>query len=101
MPTQVSALASRPESLNFGAMSELVLDRSPVAGPLDREALLARFDGIRRFGPRASRCCSSMPSRDRQTEIRFNATEAILNPLQIAQDVDTAGVRPNAHGLEA
>jgi hypothetical protein len=30
-------------------MSELAFDRPPPAVPLDRETLLARFDGIRQF----------------------------------------------------
>jgi hypothetical protein len=42
----MSALVSRPESLNLSAMSELDLNLPP-ATPLDRETLLAGFDGIR------------------------------------------------------
>jgi hypothetical protein len=38
---------------------------------------------------------------DRQADIRFNAGEAILQPLQMPEHVDTPNVRPNAHGLEA
>jgi hypothetical protein len=38
---------------------------------------------------------------DRQTEIRFNATEAMLKPLQMPEHVETPDVRSNAHGLEA
>src|SRR5919106_2466268 len=45
----VSALASRPASLNLSAMSQLSFDRPPAAAPLDRQTLLARFDGIRQF----------------------------------------------------
>jgi hypothetical protein len=45
----VCALASNPESLNLGAMSEQAFDRLPTAVPLDRKTLLARFDGIRQF----------------------------------------------------
>lgn len=71
-------------------MSQLAFDRAPAAVPLDRETLLARFDGIRQF----ARCGRRAPHKpllllyalarlkhDRQTEIRFNATEAIVNPL--------------------
>jgi hypothetical protein len=49
VPNRASALASRPESLNLGAMLEPAFDRPPAAVPLDRETLLARFDGIRQF----------------------------------------------------
>jgi hypothetical protein len=42
----MSALVSRPESLNLSAMSELAFNLPP-ATPRDRETLLARFDGIR------------------------------------------------------
>jgi hypothetical protein len=64
---RASALASRPESLNLGAMLEPAFDRPPAAVPLDRETLLARFDGIRSSpavanGRRTSRCCFSTPS---------------------------------------
>jgi hypothetical protein len=86
----VSALASRPASLNPSAMSELAFDRPTAAAPLDRETLLARFDGIRQFA-RGGRRAPHKPllllyararlKHDRQTEIRFNATEAIVNPL--------------------
>jgi hypothetical protein len=57
MPTRVGTLASRPESLNPGAISEPVLDRSPGVVPLDRDALLARFDGIRQFARDRWRLC--------------------------------------------
>ena len=30
-------------------MSEPAFDRTPAAAPLDRETLLAKFDGIRQF----------------------------------------------------
>ena len=60
------------------------------AAPLDRETLLARFDGIRQFA-RGGRRAPHKPllllyalarlKHDRQTEIRFNATERIVNPL--------------------
>jgi hypothetical protein len=86
--TWVSALAS--QSLNLGAMSGPAFDRPPTAVPLDRETLLARFDGIRQFA-RGGRRAPNKPllllyalarlKHDRQTEIRFNATEAIVNPL--------------------
>jgi hypothetical protein len=77
---RVSALASRPESL----------DRTPAVVTLDGETLLARFDGIRQFA-RGGRRAPHKPwlllyalarlKHDRQTEIRFNATEAIVNSL--------------------
>jgi hypothetical protein len=84
------ALAPRPELLN----SELVLnpgsDRSPAAVSLDRETLLAMFDGIRQFA-RGGRRAPHKPllllyalgrlKHDRQAEIRFNTTEAALQPL--------------------
>jgi len=64
--------------------------RPPTAAPLDRETLLARFDGIRQFA-RGGRRAPHKPllllyprarlKHDRQTEIRFNSTEAIVNPL--------------------
>jgi putative restriction endonuclease len=57
---------------------------------LDRETLLARFGGIRQFA-RGGRRAPHKPllllyalallKHDRQTEVRFNATEAILQPL--------------------
>ena len=88
--TLVSALASRPQSLNLSAMSELTFDRLSAAVPLDRETLLARFDGIRQFA-RGGRRAPHKPllllyalarlKHDRQREITFNATEAIVNPL--------------------
>ena len=58
--------------------------------PLDHETLLARFAGIRQFA-RGGRRAPHNPllllyalarlKHDRQTEIRFNATEAALQPL--------------------
>jgi hypothetical protein len=42
------ALVSRPESLNLSAMSDLA-SKLPPATPLDRESLLAWFEGIRQF----------------------------------------------------
>jgi hypothetical protein len=89
----VSALASGPESLNLSAISERAFDRAHRAVPLDREtlvALVARFVGIRQFargGRRAPHkpllllCALARLKHDRQTEIRFHATEAIVNPL--------------------
>jgi hypothetical protein len=86
----VGALASCPQSLNLGAMSELGFDRTPAAVPLDRETLLARFDGIRQFA-RSGRRAPHKPllllyalarlKHDCQAEIRFNTTEAALQPL--------------------
>jgi putative restriction endonuclease len=70
-------------------MSEPAFDRPPAAVPLDRETLLARFDGIRQFA-RGGRRAPNKPlllyalarlKHDRQTAIRFNATVAIVNPL--------------------
>jgi putative restriction endonuclease len=71
-------------------MSQPAFDRSPAAVPLDRDVLLARFDGIRQFA-RGGRRAPHKPllllyalarlKHDRQAEIRFNATEAIVNPL--------------------
>src|SRR5687768_13523632 len=94
-----AALASFPRWLNLCAMSEPAFDRAPAAVPLDRETLLARFDGIRQFA-RGGRRAPNKPllllyalarlKHDRQTEIRFNTTEAIVSPLQMPQDVDTA-----------
>jgi hypothetical protein len=63
MPTRVGTLASRPESLNPGAISEPVLDRSPGVVPLDRDALLARFDGIRQFARDRWRLCKRLHKR--------------------------------------
>jgi putative restriction endonuclease len=64
-----------------------MLDRPTAAIPLDRETLVARFDGIRQFA-RGGRRAPHKPllllyalarlKHDRQTEIRFNATEAVL-----------------------
>jgi putative restriction endonuclease len=64
--------------------------RTPAAAPLDRETLLARFDGIRQFA-RGGRRAPHKPllllyalarlKHDRQAEIRFNTTEAALQPL--------------------
>jgi hypothetical protein len=74
-------------------MSEPAFDQPPAAVPLDRETLFARFDGIRQFaraGRRAPAQTVTAPLRlyalarlkhDRQTEIRFNATETIVNPV--------------------
>jgi putative restriction endonuclease len=66
------------------------IDRKPAPLPFDRETLLARFDGIRQFA-RGGRRAPHKPllllyalarlKHDRQTEIRFNATETIVNPL--------------------
>jgi putative restriction endonuclease len=65
-------------------------DRLPAAGPLSRGPLLTRFDGIRHFAgggrrtPHKPLLLLSALARlkhDRQTEIRFNTTEAIVNPL--------------------
>jgi len=71
-------------------MSELGFDRTPAAVPLDRETLLARFDGIRQFA-RSGRRAPHKPllllyalarlKHDCQAEIRFNTTEAALQPL--------------------
>jgi hypothetical protein len=71
-------------------MSQLSFDRPPAAVPLDRKTLLARFDGIRQFA-RGGRRAPNKPllllyalarlKHDRQAEIRFNTTEAILQPL--------------------
>jgi hypothetical protein len=71
-------------------VSNLAFDRPPTAVPLDRETLLARFDGIRQFA-RGGRRAPNKPllllfalarlKHDRQAEIRFNATGAIVNPL--------------------
>jgi putative restriction endonuclease len=71
-------------------MSQPAFDRSPAAVPLDRDVLLARFDGIRQFA-RGGRRAPHKPllllyalarlKHDRQAEIRFNATEAALQPL--------------------
>jgi putative restriction endonuclease len=65
-------------------------ERSPAPLPLDRETLLARFDGIRQFA-RGGRRAPHKPllllyalarlKHDRQREITFNATEAIVSPL--------------------
>jgi hypothetical protein len=61
-------------------MSEPVFDRTPTVVPLDREILLARFDGIREFA-RGGRRAPHNPllllyalahlNHDRQTEVRF------------------------------
>jgi predicted restriction endonuclease len=71
-------------------MSEPAFDRMTAAVPLDRKTLLARFDGIRQFA-RGGRRAPHKPlpllyalarlKHDRQTEVTFNATEAIVNPL--------------------
>ena len=71
-------------------MSNPAFDQPPAAVPLDRETLVARFDGIRQFA-RGGRRAPHKPllllyalarlKHDRQTEIRFNATETIVNPL--------------------
>jgi putative restriction endonuclease len=71
-------------------MSNPGFDRAPLAVPLDRETLLARFDGIRQFA-RGARRVPHKPllllyalarlKHDRQTEVRFNSAEAILRPL--------------------
>jgi putative restriction endonuclease len=71
-------------------MFELAFNRSSPAVALDRETLLARFDGIRQFA-RGGRRAPNKPllllyalarlKHDRQAEVRFNATEAIVNPL--------------------
>ena len=71
-------------------MSQLSFDRPPAAVPLDRKTLLARFDGIRQFA-RGGRRAPNKPllllyalarlKHDRQTEIRFNTTEAAVQPL--------------------
>ena len=67
--------------------------RPPAATPLDRETLIARFDGIRQFrhgGRRAPNkpllllYALARLKHDRQAEVRFNATEAIVNPLLLA-----------------
>jgi putative restriction endonuclease len=57
---------------------------------LDRETLLARFDGIRQFA-RGGRRAPHKPllllyalarlKHERQTQIRFKSTEAVLRPL--------------------
>jgi putative restriction endonuclease len=58
--------------------------------PVDRETLIARFDGIRRFAQGGRRAphkpllllyALARLKHDRQTEVRFNATEAVLRPL--------------------
>jgi hypothetical protein len=87
---RVSALASRPESLNHSAVWEPAFDPTPAAVPLDRETLRARFNGVRQFA-RGGRRAPHKPllllyalarlKHDRQAEIRFNATEATVNPL--------------------
>jgi putative restriction endonuclease len=71
-------------------MLEPAFDQPPASVPLDRETLFARFDGIRQFA-RGGRRAPHKPllllyalarlKHDRQTEIRFNATETIVNPL--------------------
>jgi putative restriction endonuclease len=86
----MSALASHPQSLNLSAMPELGFGRPPDATPLSRETLLAGFDRIGQFA-RGGRRAPHKPllllyalarlKHDRQTEIRFDATEAIVNPL--------------------
>jgi putative restriction endonuclease len=71
-------------------MSEPAFDRAPAAVPLDREALLAKFDGIRQFargGWRATHkpllliYALARLKHERQAEIRLNTTEAALQPL--------------------
>jgi hypothetical protein len=42
-------LQRRPELLNSGLVLNPSSDRTAAAVPLDRETLLARFDGIRQF----------------------------------------------------
>jgi putative restriction endonuclease len=71
-------------------MTSNIVDRPVAAVPLDRETLLARFDGIRQFA-RGGRRAPHKPllllyalarlKHDRQAEVRFNTTEAIVNPL--------------------
>ena len=71
-------------------MLEPAFDRSPGSGPFGRETLLARFDGIRQFA-RGGKRAPNKPllllyalarlKHDRQAEIRFNMTEAALQPL--------------------
>jgi hypothetical protein len=71
-------------------MSNPAFDRPPAAVPLDRETLLARFDGIRQFA-QGGRRAPNKPllllyalarlKHNRQAEIRFNTTEAALQPL--------------------
>jgi len=65
-------------------MPDPLLDRPPGAILLDREALIARFDGIRQFRQGGRRGTEPAPllllyvlarlKRDRQAEIRLNAT---------------------------
>ena len=67
-----------------------VFERSPAQVPLDRETLLARFDGIRQFARGGRRAphksllllnALACLKHDRQTEIRFNATKEVVKPL--------------------
>jgi hypothetical protein len=88
-PHRVTPPLRRVRNRSILALSEAAFDRTPAA-PLDRESLLARFDGIRQFA-RGGRRAPHKPllllyalarlKHDRQTEVRFNATEAIVNPL--------------------
>ena len=71
-------------------MLEPASDSPPAAVPLDRKTLLARFDSIRQFR-QGGRRAPNKPllllyalarlKHDRQAEIRFNATKAVLQPL--------------------
>ena len=85
-----AALASRPESLDLGAMSEPAFDRSPAVALLDRETLFARFEGIRQFAQGGRRAphnpflllyALARLKHDRVAEVRFHAAEAIVAPL--------------------
>jgi hypothetical protein len=90
VPTRVSALASGPESLKPGAMPDLAFDQPPAAVPLDRETLARQ---VRRHPPVRPRrpagphkpllllYALGRLKHERETEIRFNAIEAIVNPL--------------------
>jgi hypothetical protein len=44
-------------------MSEPAVDRSHAVVPLDRDALLARFDGIRKFARDGRRLCKRLHER--------------------------------------
>jgi hypothetical protein len=74
-------------------MADQILGQPAAAIPLDRETLLARFDGIRQFAhgdrraqhkPLSLLYARARLKHDRQAEIgfnAFNAAEAIVNPL--------------------
>jgi putative restriction endonuclease len=71
-------------------MSEPDFDRPPAVLPIDRETLLARFDGIRQFAQGGRRAphkpllllyALARLKHDRVASVGFNAAEAVVAPL--------------------